>query len=892
MSDLKIQGEVSLDTSNADSAFARVEANAGKMARGVSQQADKAGQSVKGIGDGADQSAQKLDRGTRSIIASVQRTTAAMEAGERGTSRYFETLARQRGANLDVLRPYLSQLDEAQRKQDAAARSLANVGVSAAQTAAALRGVPAQFTDIAVSLSSGQAPLTVLLQQGGQLKDMFGGIGPAARALGGYVVGLVNPFTIAAAAAGGLAYALFSAEQASTSFQRATLMNGNAIGTTADELREMSKQVAAVIGNQSQANEVVASLAQTGKVSREVLVQAAIAVAEVSRTGAMSAEEMVKQLSELGKSPVDALKRLNEQYNFVNAATFDRIRSLKEEGREEEAAALAQRTYAEQFRIRGKEVIKTAGEMEGAWLSLKNVVKDTWDSMFGASGGDTVAMQAAKLRSAALANRAAAARNDENAKGAGAFGGDYAARSKQLLAQAAQQEAEADRIEQAAKKRLTDANASAARSIIERQAYEAKQSLEAQRAALANGTEKMEAELKKYRNNLEKIRAATPDSPLLDAKQIAQDEARIREQFKDKGAERLAKRDANEAKQALEAYRDLITDLSGKQDGFSSSFNDQVKTLYNGWKLSGDSIEVYNRAFDQLLRQQPFFVEQERQKAEAQKEFMRLRNEAYNDVARQYEQEVKASLQSAQSVKERVQAMQDEESALVRARLLNISLAEALQQVRIARLESARADAIANGDQEKVDAINAEIAARKELAKLTEQKQARDDVDSLIKRTMQTSIGTDFAAGFDKASQSLGVFVQQFNKLVDLQSDYSKMQGETSLTEAERAAALTRNSRQQAGAYASLTAAAKGFFGEHTAGYKALTTAEQVLRATELAGSLGRIAQIGAEASAAAVLGVINQAKGDPYSAIPRMAAMAAIMAGLGYAVSGGIGAS
>lgn len=68
MSDLKIQGEVSLDTSNADSAFARVEANAGKMARGVSQQADKAGQSVKGIGDGADQSAQKLDRGTRSII--------------------------------------------------------------------------------------------------------------------------------------------------------------------------------------------------------------------------------------------------------------------------------------------------------------------------------------------------------------------------------------------------------------------------------------------------------------------------------------------------------------------------------------------------------------------------------------------------------------------------------------------------------------------------------------------------------------------------------------------------------------------------------------------------------------------------------------------------------
>jgi len=77
-------------------------------------------------------------------------------------------------------------------------------GMSAKAYAANLRNVPAQFTDIAVSLQAGQAPLTVFLQQGGQLKDMFGGIGPAAKALGGYIVGLINPFTVAAAAALGL----------------------------------------------------------------------------------------------------------------------------------------------------------------------------------------------------------------------------------------------------------------------------------------------------------------------------------------------------------------------------------------------------------------------------------------------------------------------------------------------------------------------------------------------------------------------------------------------------------------------------------------------------------------------------------------------------------------
>ncbi|MBN0016611.1 phage tail length tape measure family protein, partial [Pseudomonas aeruginosa] len=58
-------------------------------------------------------------------------------------------------------------------------------GMSAKALSANMRMLPAQITDIVVGLSSGQAPLTVLLQQAGQLKDMFGGIGPAARAVGG-----------------------------------------------------------------------------------------------------------------------------------------------------------------------------------------------------------------------------------------------------------------------------------------------------------------------------------------------------------------------------------------------------------------------------------------------------------------------------------------------------------------------------------------------------------------------------------------------------------------------------------------------------------------------------------------------------------------------------------
>src|SRR5690606_7532552 len=126
-------------------------------------------------------------------------------------------------------------------------------GLSSKQLQSSLRGLPAQFTDIAVSLQAGQNPLTVFLQQGGQLKDMFGGIGPAARALGGYVVGLINPFTVAAAAAGVLALAYKQGSDEATAFQKALILSGNAAGTSAGQLGSLAQTVSRSVGTVSAA---------------------------------------------------------------------------------------------------------------------------------------------------------------------------------------------------------------------------------------------------------------------------------------------------------------------------------------------------------------------------------------------------------------------------------------------------------------------------------------------------------------------------------------------------------------------------------------------------------------------------------------------------------------
>ncbi|EHW98161.1 tail fiber component H, partial [Escherichia coli DEC11A] len=50
-----------------------------------------------------------------------------------------------------------------------------------------MRTLPAQFTDIATQLAGGQNPWLILLQQGGQVKDSFGGMIPMFRGLAGAI---------------------------------------------------------------------------------------------------------------------------------------------------------------------------------------------------------------------------------------------------------------------------------------------------------------------------------------------------------------------------------------------------------------------------------------------------------------------------------------------------------------------------------------------------------------------------------------------------------------------------------------------------------------------------------------------------------------------------------
>ena len=143
----------------------------------------------------------------------------------------------------DTFDLYSKKIEETRNRLTGFRDDLGKTGQSAAQTAFAMRMIPAQMTDIIVGLSTGQSPFMVLMQQGGQLKDMFGGIIPAIKGVSTYVMGLVNPFTVAAGAVGLLTYAVY---QNRLDIEAATKIATESLGTNGDAAERLALNMVAI----------------------------------------------------------------------------------------------------------------------------------------------------------------------------------------------------------------------------------------------------------------------------------------------------------------------------------------------------------------------------------------------------------------------------------------------------------------------------------------------------------------------------------------------------------------------------------------------------------------------------------------------------------------------
>ena len=126
--------------------------------------------------------------------------------------------------------------------------SMTRMGGSAKLASHQMQNLVYQLNDVAVSLFSGQKPMTVFMQQGsqiGQIGMQAGvGIGGMARALIGLaasaaMVALTNPYLLAAAAAAALAFGAFKMFQSSVKQSGELDRYAQSLGLTKKEMKEL-----------------------------------------------------------------------------------------------------------------------------------------------------------------------------------------------------------------------------------------------------------------------------------------------------------------------------------------------------------------------------------------------------------------------------------------------------------------------------------------------------------------------------------------------------------------------------------------------------------------------------------------------------------------------------
>lgn len=331
------------------------------------------------------------DASARAINSFVQQVARISDAAGKTRTQLLEQKAAQLGVT-EAVADYLNKLKEVDRSASGGKKvqeALDNVSASARQTAAAMRMVPAQMTDIVTQLAGGQSPLLILTQQGGQLKDMFGGIVPAVRALGTYVVGLINPFTLTAAAAAALGYAFYAGNKEAKEFNNTLVLTSNYAGQTASSFQALTQQVSANANSSfGDARDVLMDLSKTGRYTASEIEGLGNVIIRTSKLSGESLENVSKDYAKLAEDPSKWAAEHNQSMHFMDVATYQHITALQEAGNKHAAIQAVIEAATAQVANASVKNLSVAGQ---AWRDLTQTVSRFWEeTKKGLSTGPTL----------------------------------------------------------------------------------------------------------------------------------------------------------------------------------------------------------------------------------------------------------------------------------------------------------------------------------------------------------------------------------------------------------------------------------------------------------------------------------------------------------------------
>lgn len=398
-------------------------------------------------------------------------------------------------------------------------------------------------SDVAASLASGMSPLTILLQQGPQVRDAFGGLPNVFSK----VAGALGPIGAAAAAiaatVGVLGTAYYKGTQEQDRFNRSMVLTGNYAGMTNDRLgslaRAAAERTASTIGS---SREMVAELAATGRIGGAVIDSFTATALRYEKVSDKTRKEVISSFVDMASGPTKWAEEANKSMHFVSNAQLQYIARLEEQGQTEKAQLEVSRLLYDHL---GGDAVQNLGLLERAARSTASGLSSLWDSMLSIGREDTFGEKVARLEAAIKKNRELAAEARSGATPA--FGN---MRAQDFDARADQQQTELARTRELQWRELASANDRAARLRLEERAIVAQKAVDALNDQV-KGQTLLNKKIEEYRGHIAALRANGDATPSTAEQEAAI--AKLREQYNPKAGQ-AESRLASAVRERLEAY--------------------------------------------------------------------------------------------------------------------------------------------------------------------------------------------------------------------------------------------------------------------------------------------------------------------------------------------------
>ncbi|WP_053895536.1 phage tail tape measure protein, partial [Escherichia coli] len=295
--------------------------------------------------------------------------------------RFDEQMSRVRrhfsGLDTDV-RKTASAVEQGLSRQALAAQK---AGISVGQYKAAMRTLPAQFTDIATQLAGGQNPWLILLQQGGQVKDSFGGMIPMFRGLAGAITLPMVGVTSLAVATGALVYAWYQGDSTLSAFNKTLVLSGNQSGLTADRMLTLSRAGQAAGLTFNQARESLAALVNAGVRGGEQFDAINQSVTRFASASGVEVDKVAEAFGKLTTDPTSGLMAMARQFRNVTAEQIAYVAQLQRSGDEAGALQAANDIATKGFDEQTRRLKENMGTLETWADKTGKAFKSMWDAI-------------------------------------------------------------------------------------------------------------------------------------------------------------------------------------------------------------------------------------------------------------------------------------------------------------------------------------------------------------------------------------------------------------------------------------------------------------------------------------------------------------------------------